>query len=209
MATLSRNSVPLLKTRTTQAVSVLSATLTWITLFAGHSSLAADEWPMWRFDAYRSAASPESLPENLQLAWVRQYEPRRQVWDDPLNHDVMPYDKVFEPIILEDRMFFGFNDRDKVVALDLDSGRKLWEFYTDGPVRLPPAGADGRLFFTSDDGYLYCVSVETGELLWRFRGGPSERKVIGNGRIISAWPARGGPGAFWAYRGKNKITVFW
>ena len=40
---------------------------------------------------------------------------------------------------------------------------------------------------------VYCVQVVDGKLLWRFRGGPSARKVLGNKRVISMWPARGGP----------------
>ena len=27
------------------------------------------------------------------------YSPREQVWDDPLNHDLMPYDRAFEPVV--------------------------------------------------------------------------------------------------------------
>lgn len=154
--------------------------------------LAAD-WPMWRYDANRSASSPDDLPQELQLSWTRQFAPREQVWDDPLNHDLMPYDRIFEPIIHDGKVFLGFNDRDKVIAIDLPSGKIVWEFYTDGPVRFPPAALDGKIFFSSDDGYLYCVRADDGQLLWRFRGGPSERKVIGNRRVISAWPARGGP----------------
>ena len=148
---------------------------------------------MWRYDANRSAASPYDLPESLQLKWIRQYTQRKQVWDDPVNHDVMPYDKVFEPIIFGDRMFLGFNDRDKVVAISLSSGQQLWEFFTDGPVRFPPIAWRGKVYFSSDDGHLYCVSAENGTLVWKFRGGPSQRKAIGNKRMISAWPARGGP----------------
>ncbi len=159
----------------------------------GPQKVRASDWPMWRYDAYRSGSSPHELGNNLQLAWHRKYVPRQQVWDDPLNHDLMPYDKVLEPIIMDGRLFFGFNDRDKVVALDLETGHQLWEFFTGGPVRLPPVGWQGKIYFTSDDGYLYCVRADDGTLVWKFRGGPSERKVIGNQRIISAWPARGGP----------------
>jgi len=152
-----------------------------------------DDWPLWRCDAYRSAATLNPLAEELQLSWTRQYSQRRQVWDDPLNHDLMPYDKLLEPIIMDGRMFIGMNDSDKLVALNLDTGELLWEFFTEGPVRLPPAGWQGKVYFTSDDGHLYCVRAEDGSLVWKFRGGPSGRKVIGNERIISAWPARGGP----------------
>ena len=37
------------------------------------------------------------------------------------------------------------------------------------------------------------LKLEDGSLLWSFRGGPSPRKVLGNKRIVSMWPARGGP----------------
>ena len=154
--------------------------------------LAAD-WPMWRFDAQRSAASPEVLPAQLQLQWTRKYAPRVQVWDDPLNHDLMPYDRIFEPVVLGERVFLSFNDADKVIALDLRTGKELWAFYTDGPVRFAPVAWQDKVLFTSDDGLLYCVGAADGQLLWKFRSGPSERKVLGNQRVISAWPARGGP----------------
>ncbi len=154
-------------------------------------STAAD-WPMWRFDAGRTAASEEQLPAQLHLEWERQYAARVQVWDDPLNHDLMPYDKVFEPVVLGDKMFIGFNDSDKVVALDLGTGQEVWTFYTGGPVRLPPVAWQGKVYFTSDDGHLYCVNAADGKEVWNFRGAPAARKSLGNGRIVSAWPARGG-----------------
>jgi outer membrane protein assembly factor BamB len=153
----------------------------------------AGDWPMWRFDAHRGAASPENLPKELHLQWTREYSPRVQVWDDPLNHDLMQYDKVFEPVVLGRRMFVGFNDTDKVVALDIETGRELWAFYTGGPVRLPPVAWEDKVYFCSDDGFLYCVGAEDGSLKWKFLGGPSERKALGNQRLISIWPARGGP----------------
>ncbi len=153
----------------------------------------AGDWPMWRYDAQRSAAAPDDLPDKLSLVWSRQYERRQQVWDDPLNHDLMPYDKVFEPIVVGDQMIFGFNDSDKVISLDVDSGEERWRFYCDGPVRMPPAAWRGKVYFASDDGHLYCLNVDDGALVWKFRGAPSMQKVLGNGRVISMWPARGGP----------------
>jgi len=151
------------------------------------------DWPMWRFDAGRTAASPHELPHKLHLQWVRHFGPRVMVWPDRLNQDRMPYDQVFEPVVLGKTLFLGFNDTDKLLALDTDTGEEKWAFYVDGPVRLPPVAADDKVLFTSDDGYLYCLDAATGALRWRFRGGPSDRKVLGNSRLISTWPARGGP----------------
>ena len=90
-------------------------------------------------------------------------------------------------------MFIGFNDSDKVVAIDVDSGKEIWTFYTDGPVRFPAVAWNDSVLFVCDDGNLYCVEAASGDLRWKFQGAPAARKVIGNQRMISAWPARGAP----------------
>lgn len=158
-----------------------------------NTAASAADWPMWRYDAGRTAASPAPLPEQLQLQWQRQFAPRRQAWDDPLNLDLMTYDRLLEPIVVGQRLFVGFNDRDRIAAFDITNGRLLWEFCTDGPVRLPLAATPDSVFCVSDDGYLYCIGADDGQLQWRFRGGPGDQRAIGNQRLISAWPSRGGP----------------
>jgi outer membrane protein assembly factor BamB len=150
------------------------------------------DWPMWRYDAGRTAASPENLSDRLNMHWVQHFSARQSVWDDPLNQDLMQYDRIFEPIVLGNTVFIGFNDCDKVAAFDLQTGQHKWEFYTDGPVRLPLAGRKNKIYFCSDDGNLYCLSAENGHLLWKFEGSPTNQKVLGNKRLISMWPARGG-----------------
>ena len=171
----------------------------------------AADWPLWRYDAGHTAASPHGLPEKLQPVWTREYSPRVPVWDDPLNRDIMGYDTIFEPVVRGGRMFVGFNDCDRLAALDCATGAELWSFHVDGPVRLPAACFQDKVYFTSDDGYLYCLGTAEGDLKWKFRCGPSARKVLGNGRLISAWPARGGPvirdgvvyfaGSIWPFEG--------
>ena len=167
--------------------------LTALIALPAAANLFGGDWPMWRYDPGRTAASPEELPESLHPAWVRSFGARQPVWDDPLNRDLMPYDRVFEPVVGEGRMFIGFNDSDKLVALDAGSGEELWRFYAGGPVRLPPVFWQGAVYFVSDDGCLYCLEAAGGSLRWKFRGGPANRLVIGNERLISTWPARGGP----------------
>ncbi len=71
--------------------------------------------------------------------------------------------------------------------------RNGWTFFTEGPVHFEPVLSDGKAYFSSDDGYLYCVDDNTGQLVWKVRGGPSDQKMIDadDRRLISAWPARG------------------
>jgi len=151
-----------------------------------------NDWPMRRFDHGRSASTPERLAEKLYLQWQIKYSPREPVWDDPLNQDLMQFDRIFEPVVSDNKIFLGFNDQDKVIALDINTGKELWHYYTDGPVRLPLAANGGNIYFTSDDGYCYCLNEDTGEQVWKLNLAPSPNKLLGNRRMISMWPARGG-----------------
>lgn len=150
------------------------------------------DWPMWRYDTGRSAASPAELPAELTLQWEHQYTPRVPTWNDPLNQDLMHYDKVFEPIVVGGTMFLNFNDTDKVVAINTETGQEMWEFYTDGPIRMPGVVHNKKLYITSDDGFVYCLDASDGSLVWKFQAAPADRKILGNERLISTWPVRGG-----------------
>ncbi len=161
-----------------------------------------EDWPMWRYDTGRTASSPEELPRDLHLQWLNHYPARTPVWEDPLNQDLMPYDEIFEPIVAGNTVYLGFNDSDKLIALDLATGEERWAYYCDGPVRLPPVVWQDRVLFISDDGHLYCLRAADGTLVWKRRGGPSDRKILGNSRLISTWPARGGPVV-------NEGVVYW
>jgi len=149
-------------------------------------------WSMWRYDHNRSASTPEQLADQLYLQWQVEYSPRIPVWDDPLNQNLMQFDRIFEPVVADNKLFIGFNDQDKVVALDINSGRELWHYYADGPVRLPLAVNKDRIYFTGDDGYCYCLDSGDGSLVWKRLLAPSNNKLLGNKRLISMWPARGG-----------------
>ncbi|MBN2023074.1 MAG: PQQ-binding-like beta-propeller repeat protein [Pirellulales bacterium] len=165
----------------------------WLGAGLGDNAAAGGDWPLWGYDAGRTNASPHDLPAALHPEWIRDYPALEPAWEDPVNQDRMPFDRVYEPIVVGTTLLFGSNRNDRLTALDTRTGRERWRFYADGPIRFPPAADGDRVFFVSDDGFLYCVSVATGELLWRHRGGPDGRKALGNGRLCSAWPARGGP----------------
>jgi outer membrane protein assembly factor BamB len=124
---------------------------------------------------------------------VRQWPALEPAWEDPVNRDRMPFDRVYEPVVVGTTLFVGSSRTDSLTALDTRTGEEKWRAYADGPVRLPPVAWGDRVAFVSDDGWLRCLDATTGRLVWRMRGGPDGRKVLGNGRLVSAWPARGGP----------------
>lgn len=151
------------------------------------------DWPMWRGDVRRSGATHEVLPAKLDLIWTRELTPAKPAWP---NEARLHFDASYEPIVVGGRMIVGSPNDGSVTAYSTGTGRKLWKLYTDGPVRLAAVAWRGKIYFGSDDGYLYCVDAAKGSLLWKVRGAPNARRDyrhLGNGRLISVWPVRGGP----------------
>ncbi len=104
----------------------------------------------------------------------------------------MTFDRSPQVIVADGRAFFGSSVDGKLHALDADTGRPIWSYPTRGPIRFAPTFFDGRVYATSDDGYLYCLRAGDGKLVWKKRGGPGDEMILGNSRMVSRWPARGG-----------------
>ena len=174
-----------------------------LTALTGVEATAAADWPTYGGDTQRSQATATDLSLPLSPAWqhVPRHEPQPG-WPGPAKNDYwhrrhglqprVTYDRAFHVAVVGDRVFFGSSADDRVVCLDADTGREHWSFFTEGPVRLAPAVWKGRVYAGSDDGSVYCLSSDTGDLLWQRRIGPNDRKCIGNGRMISRWPVRSG-----------------
>jgi len=154
-------------------------------------STIAEDWKTYRGDASRSGYTDETIPNGLTLRWVyRSEQVPRPAWP---TSDRIDFDLVFQPIIMGDLVLFGSSVDDQVRAIDAKTGEIRWKFYTGAPIRFAPSGWEDRVFVASDDGWLYALSLKDGSVIWKHRGGPSDEKVLGNERIVSKWPARGGP----------------
>ncbi|NQT39330.1 MAG: PQQ-binding-like beta-propeller repeat protein, partial [Planctomycetes bacterium] len=153
----------------------------------------AGDWPQFRYDAGRTAASSHELPSDLQLRWTRALPAPRPAFP---RDSRLAYDASYEPVVLGSTMFVPSMVTDSVTALDTETGNQRWRFFAEGPVRFAPVAWEGKVYFVSDAGYLYCLDANDGSLCWKFRGlpeGKHDRKVIGHGRLVSLFPARGGP----------------
>lgn len=164
------------------------------------SSATAADWPAFRGDAARSGFTTETLPAKLALAW--KHTPRHKPAPSWPRDDRMSFDRTFRPVVAGGLVIFGSSADDQIRALDAKTGQLKWKHYTDGPVRFAPVVHKKNVYAVSDDGHLYCLSLPDGKLRWKKFGGPQARRshpaglVLGNERIISRWPARGGPAIY-------------
>jgi len=111
-------------------------------------------------------------------------------WRDVNRVEPIRYDYVFQPVVTGGRLFFGSSTEEAVFCLDAQTGALQWTFYAQGPVRLAPTVWQDRIFFGSDDGFVYCLRQATGEIVWKYRAAAGGRRAVGNQRVISAWPVR-------------------
>jgi len=161
-----------------------------IGLMAATSMLArGDDWPMWRHDAGRTGISNQPKLATPHLQWTRQLLPLTSAFRNPR----LQFDAGYEPVVMGTTLVVASSRNDSVTAYSTETGEELWRFYSEGPVRFAPVLWKGRVIFGSDDGQLYCVALDDGTLLWEFQAVPRSRKVLGNRRVISVWPIRGGP----------------
>lgn len=165
---------------------------TCLLLFLGTFSVAQSaDWPTYRGDAARSGYASESLPKKLSHAWT--YRPAHAPQPAWPRDDRMMFDRAHDVVVAGGLLFFGSAADCRVVALDAATGQERWTFFADAPVRFAPAVWQDRVFVVSDDGAMYCLQAADGTLLKTWRGDPSDELILGNGRMVSRWPARGGP----------------
>ncbi|MGF1582033.1 MAG: PQQ-binding-like beta-propeller repeat protein [Gemmataceae bacterium] len=167
---------------------------------SGVQARAAD-WPTYRQNAQRTGSTPEKLKMPLKQRWVYSAPTKpRLAWAGPdgrtielqkLKHRVK-FDDTFQVVCMDNRVYFGSSVDHHVRSFDIATGREVWAFATGAGVRLAPTVWEGRVYFGSDDGYAYCVSADSGKLVWKRRPGPADEWFLGRGEMISRWPVRTG-----------------
>ncbi len=167
------------------------------------SQARAADWPTYRGGSERHGFVPDSIAERYVLLWV--HTPSavpRPAWPAPARRsywqgleNILPRvndDATFQPVIANGRVYFGSSADDHLYCLSATSGKQIWSFCSDGPIRFAPFVTDEGVYFGSDDGNLYCLNPRNGKVRWSRRIAGEDRRIPGNGRLISAWPVRTG-----------------
>ena len=172
------------------------------------SSAVAEDWPTYMHDNARSGVTTENLlTDELNEGWVYiSPAPPQVAWDGGAPWDAYrsssdntfeltpqrDFDFVFFVTVVGQSLYFGSSVTDSVHCLDVHTGRQKWFFTTNGPVRYPPSYDDEKLYFGSDDGYVYCISAGDGSLIWKYSPSGDTRLIGNNNSLIPMWPVRTG-----------------
>jgi len=82
--------------------------------------LYAGDWPQWRYDSARNAVTPDELPAEMYLQWVRQLPSPRPAW--PASQPSLRFDVSYTPVAAGKLLFVPSMVTDTVTAYDTDSG---------------------------------------------------------------------------------------
>ncbi|MBD3265747.1 PQQ-binding-like beta-propeller repeat protein [bacterium] len=133
-----------------------------------------EDWPTYRNDTERSGYTQNEVKADLHPAWKTKIG-----------------GKLSSVIVAGGKLFVAAVDTHTIHALDAASGKPAWTFTAGGRVDSPPTYWQGRLYFGSKDGYVYCLRASNGELVWRFRAAPMDRRLVAFEQLESAWPVHG------------------
>jgi outer membrane protein assembly factor BamB len=148
------------------------------------------DWPAYRADNRRTAASEVDLPTDIARVW--EYRPPSGQGSAAAKGASGPCPVDPAAPVTAGGLVFASGSDGVLRAIDAASGKLRWQAYTGGPITYPPAVEQGRLLVGSGDGWVYAFEAASGRPLWRFRVAPAERKINLYGKLASTWPVASG-----------------
>ena len=111
----------MMKQRTTTRTRLPACIVLILVIRSASPDARADDWPMWRYDANRSAACPQKLAPQLYLRWIRHYPRLQPAWP---GETWQQFDGIYQPVVMGKKLFVGSSRNDSLTALHTDTGRQ-------------------------------------------------------------------------------------
>ncbi len=153
-----------------------------------------NSWPIFRGDQHLTGVSNTTIPDSPKLLWTFQTgdniksapvvddgkvvvgstdgfvycldEKGKLLWKFETNNSIEA------PALIHDGIVYVGNLDGMLYALELNSGKKLWDYKCDNQIiGSPNWWSDGKstfIFVGSYDFYLHCVDAKTGEEKWKY-----------------------------------------
>lgn len=129
---------------------------------------------MFRHDALRTGVANAEIPERVANRW-----------ETPIGG------RLSQPVISHGKVIVSAVDRHQIHALDSKTGKAIWSRTVGGSVDSPPAIYRGLVLSGSADGWVYCLRLDDGALVWRFLAAPADLRTVAWNRLESVWPVHG------------------
>jgi len=141
----------------------------------------SEPWPTYRRDNARLGGTKTNVSP----------EPKK-VWSVKIAGELTP------AVVAGGVLLVASKERHTVHARDAESGKELWTFTAGARIDSPPSifpteSGKGlsRCIFGCRDGYVYCLRLTDGQLAWKFRAAPRQRRIVVDGQLESTWPVPG------------------
>ena len=178
----------------------VSVAVAFCSIIASPQAAKAD-WPAYLNGNDRAGFSETKIDLPLRHAWTYKAASKPEMaWSGPRDapiegHEMkhrVNFDDAMQVVLQNGRAYFGSTVDHRLHCVDAKTGKPVFNFYTDGPIRLAPTLAFGNVYFGSDDGFVYCLKADNGELVWKMRVGAKDDRLLSRGEMISRWPVRTG-----------------
>lgn len=143
-------------------------------LVAADGSPGSDDWPTFRHDQSRSGTSKQPIEAQVNPTWTASLGGR-----------------LTSPVIAAGRVYVAQIDTHTLYALNEKSGETSWTFTSGARIDSPPTVHHGRVVFGGADGWVYCLQASDGQLVWRYRAAPLDRRTMAYEQLESLWPVHG------------------
>ena len=138
------------------------------------SEMPKSEWWTYRSNPERSSCVETNIPVKVKNKWQQKL-------------DGVPT----APVAAEGFVLLAIPDKHKVSAFHMNDGSPAWTFYAGGRVDSPPTIYKGKAIFGAHDGYVYCLRLKDGALMWRFLAARNKLQHICYEQVESVWPVMG------------------
>ena len=133
-----------------------------------------DDWPTYRHDNGRSGTAKNPIEPKVTTQWSIDLGGR-----------------LTSPVIAHGQVFVAQTDEHTLHSLNSEDGSSLWTFTAGARIDSPPTVSRGRVVFGCTDGWVYCLQANGGELIWRYRAAPLDRRTMAYEQLESLWPVHG------------------
>lgn len=151
-----------------------------------------DDWPTFRHDEGRSGTTRQDIAAKVKSRW-----------------EIKLGGRLTPPVIADGCVFVAQTDAHTLHALNETDGSTKWTFVAGARIDSPPTVHRGRVVFGCTDGWVYSLKSDNGQLIWRYRVAPLDRRAMAFEQLESLWPVHGSvlikDSVIWAVAGRSNF----